>query len=115
MSNEPSIEQMNRMIAEFMGYEQYEDEYGIWFKREGLIKCLHPKLQSLAYHTKWDDLMPVWESFRDLTFSEVKDQMTHSDLKFFISQSICYWGINNAHKRLYDAIQWLNQQKQTND
>lgn len=59
--NEPTKDEMNEVIAFFDGYEKYEDENGIWFKKEGLIKCLHPKLQDLKYHTSWDALMPVVE------------------------------------------------------
>lgn len=58
---EKTIQEMNEAIALFEGYERYEDRYGIWFKKEGMIKALHPKLQSLKYHESWEWLMKVIE------------------------------------------------------
>lgn len=53
------IAEGNELIAVFMGYERYEDNYGVWFKTEELIISMHPKLEDLKYHTSWDWLMPV--------------------------------------------------------
>lgn len=117
MSNEPTISEMNEAIALFMGYERYEDKYGIWFKTEGLITCLHRKLQDLNYHTSWDALMPCWDRFRAV----VSD---HFDEDYPAEYcSMCdVWAlhcehvsINGAHKLLHDAIQWYNQQKQKDE
>lgn len=60
-TEEITIQQQNSDIAIFMGYERYEDDDGIWFKKEGLITCMHPKLQELNYHSSWNQLMPVVE------------------------------------------------------
>lgn len=60
-SNEPTITEMNEAIAVFMGYEKYKDNSGIWFKKVGLIISMHPKLEDLCYHEKWELLMPVVE------------------------------------------------------
>lgn len=110
---ETTIEQMNEIIALFMGYERYEDKQGIWFKYEGLIKCLHPKLQDLKYHTSWDWLMPCWERLRTVVSDE-----TDEDFPAEFCSMCDVWAlycehvnINGAHKLLYDAIQWYNQNK----
>lgn len=68
MKEQPTIADTNRSIAEFMGLESYEDSWGIWFKREGQIKCMHTKLQDLGYHKSWGDLMPVVEKIEGLGY-----------------------------------------------
>lgn len=103
--NEPTIDKMNETIALFMGYERYEDQYGIWFKREGLIKCMHPKLQELAYHISWSALMEGWYKFIALRFESPMKQFRHSELKTIAGYAILYGGITIAHKNIYEGIQ----------
>lgn len=52
-----SIEQQNRMIADFMGAELHGDDWHI----EGRDMTVNNKKfpQSLRYHVSWDWLMPV--------------------------------------------------------
>lgn len=124
MSNDPTIDQMNETIALFMGYEKYEDKYGIWFKRKGLIKCLHPKLQSLQYHSSWDWLMPVAEKIATLS----SDDVVHIEIGKTFSRSF-YWNLDNGQVHVFDEsadtpiqtvyksvlqfIQWYNNQSNT--
>lgn len=71
MTTDTTIQEQNSDIAVFMGYERYEDSYGTWFKKEGLIKCMHPKLEDLKYHSSWDALMEVVEKIRQKHFVEM--------------------------------------------
>lgn len=61
-----TIAQVNETIALFMGHERYEDQSGVWFKREGLIMCMHPRLQDLQYHSDWSWLMPVVDKIESM-------------------------------------------------
>ena len=77
-----TIEEKNRMIAEFMGgkysgqtsFDIKLDE--IWLPFHGVCK-LHDNGKSLKYHTSWDWLMPVVEKIETTTF-QLKDG-THTD------------------------------------
>lgn len=116
MANEPTIDVMNEAIALFDGYERYEDKFGMWFKREGLIKCLHPKLQELKYHTSWSWLMPVWVRFRDLDFrGNAPRRWNHENHKERIVNCLISGTIGECHEAMYNGIKWyqkINQQKQ---
>jgi hypothetical protein len=72
---EQKITESNELIAIFMGYERYEDSGGIWFKKEGMIICMHPKLEDLKYHSSWDWLMPVVEKISTIHYP---DYYSHS-------------------------------------
>lgn len=113
-SNEPTIDQMNEVIALFDGYERYEDQYGIWFKREGLIKCMHPKLQELAYHTSWGALMGVVKKIAH-TISMLEAPKNDYELDAFeITRRPIYTAISTIHNDAYQFITWYNQQTQPN-
>lgn len=107
-NKEVSIADMNSTIAEFMGYERYEDTAGIWFKKEGLIKCLHPKLQELCFHSDWNQFHSAWQKFRDLKIDSSRDQRSHSIHKDSISRQMTYGTIEAAHLILWDGITWYN-------
>lgn len=108
---QPSIDQMNEIIALFMGYEKYEDKYGIWFKIEGLIKCLHPKLQDLNFHRSWDLLMPVWVKFRNLVNDNKHVLESNRRLDSLSWYLYCANEPKTFHERMYYAIQWYNSQQ----
>lgn len=68
-----TIEEKNRMIAEFMGM-QYT-EIG-WFDNEGLLNFSYTKdntFDELLFHTSWDWLMPVVEKIEKLGFTIEKN------------------------------------------
>lgn len=120
MSNEPTIEQMNETIALFMGYEKYEDRYGIWFKKEGLIKSLHPKLQSLRYHSSWDQLMPVVKKIYDTLADMLKKRPPHTAcqgdlIEIDIHCAIREVDILKAHGYVYQFCLWYKKQKEVNN
>lgn len=130
MSKEPTIRQMNEAIALFMGYERYEDKYGIWFKKEGLIKCLHHKLQDLQYHASWDWLMPVVGKIEKMEWCvRVENWPKKFKSPYKELYSVWMWldpedcpeiqtysdsKIEAVHNAVYQFITWYNQQPQTN-
>jgi len=122
MNTEVTTEMMNEVIAVFDRWERYEDRYGIWFKRDGLIKCLHPKLQDLQYHTSWSALMPVGKKIRDLLADMQKKRPPHTAchgdlIEVDIHCAVSDYDIVNAHKNMYIFITWYNeyQQKQNDE
>lgn len=107
-SNEPTIATMNEAIALFDGYERYEDSCGIWFKREGLIKCLHPKLQDLKYHTSWDKLKPVIDEIFKYALAHPEEVRPVREMSIVVN-------ILAAHEKVYKFCNWYNQQKQKDE
>jgi hypothetical protein len=99
---------MNEAIALFMGYERYEDKYGIWFKIDGLIKCLHPKLQGLNYHRSWDLLKPVIDEI-------FKYALAHPDHVRPVHEMSIVVNIQAAHEKVYKFCKWFNEQKGNDD
>lgn len=107
-----SIHDMNVIIAKFMGYYYQAGKFysntvypgrGNWFKEA-------------KYHISWDSLMPCWARLRDVAAD-------HFDEDYPVEYcSMCdVWAlhcehvnIHGAHKLLYDAIQWFNQQNINN-
>lgn len=73
----------NELIAVFMGYERYEDNQGVWLKKEGLIISMHPKLEDLKYHESWDALMPVVEKIETIQMEK------HGYFAVYISSNNC--------------------------
>lgn len=109
---QPSVDQMNEVIALFIGYEKYEDKQGIWFKMNGLIKCLHPKLQELNFHRSWDLLMPILAKIKYIANAIDMPREFISRWKP-IENELRNINIINTHYCAYKFIQWYNQQKQS--
>lgn len=100
-SNEITTEQMNIALARFMGMEGTDE-----FIR-----------QNYQYHKSWDMLMPIWDRLRTAVSDEFDEDFpaefcTMCDIWSLHCEHV---NINGAHQLLYDAIQWLNQQKQNNE
>lgn len=122
-SNEPTTDQINETIALFMGYERYEDKYGIWFKTEGLITCLHRKLQDLNYHTSWDALMPVVRKIKYDNNSAIRMEsngIADSIMPYIkamqpMNRALINAHLQSAYEGVYKFITWYNQQKKTHD
>lgn len=107
-----TIDEMNEAIALFDGYEKYEDRFGIWFKRGELIKCLHPKLQDLKYHTSWDALMSIVKKIKDLIRdADCEKRIQMSQRLKPIQNETLNVDVENTHYCVYQFIQWLNQNK----
>lgn len=109
----PTTADMNRVIALFDGYEEYEDSDGTWFKKDGQITCMHIKLQNLEYHTDYNWLMSVWVKFRDMRLNTNNIKLAD---KFFehkerVGENISFDSHAKAHKALYEAITWYQNLK----
>ena len=112
MSNEVTIDVMNEAIARFAEIKTFDDSrYGILYVSPADGKTCF----SLRYHCSWDWLCPVWVKFRDLKFSEETTMKLHLNYVARIAQDIAYGAVGEFHRSLYNAITWLNQQKQTNE
>lgn len=99
------VSEMNKTIAEFMGLEIcqnniYRNEKGFLFSIEGS--------QGLKYHESYDQLMTVWEKFRDLKIKGVH-KYAHTALCMEISKCIIYKTRTLAHESVYEACKWYNQ------
>jgi hypothetical protein len=106
-TTKPGIEDMNKTIAEFMGYERYEDSYGIWFKKDGLIISMHPKLEDLKYHSSWDWLISSYVEFRNRMGGDISfDDNDQLNIKFTIA--LKYGNIERCHQAVYEMIEWYN-------
>ena len=70
------MEENNKMIAEFMGYEDWSEYSSVRLKRtDGIDAYKHIcKYKDLHYHKTWEWLMPVVEKIEDIRFdNEDKD------------------------------------------
>lgn len=98
--NEPTIEQINEVIAIFMGLKPVPSGA----KRLGDIK--HPEIPEafLHYHSSWDWLKPVIdEIFKYALVYPIQ-------VKPIIDMCIVV-EIGAAHEKVYQFIQWYNKQK----
>lgn len=104
MSNEPTIDQINTTIAIFVGYEKYEDGYGIWFKKNDDARSEY-SLMALDYHYNWNNLMNAWFKAQN-----IGADLGYSFKKFYkqFHAGIDHQDILISHKALYDFIQWYN-------
>lgn len=119
MSNETTIEQMNLAIIEFMEVEKDRHSYltNGRFGTAYLFNGYWLPLRKLKYHISWDWLMACWERLRTVVSDDSNEDFpaefcTMCDVWALYCEHV---NINGAHKLLYDAISWYNQQKQTND
>jgi len=115
MSTEPTIDQMNETIAQFMGYYYSAGKFysntvypgrGNWFK-------------VARYHNSWDWLMPVGKKIRELLQDMLKKRPPHTAchgdlIEVDIHCAISEYDIVKAHKYIHQFITWLNQQTTTN-
>lgn len=110
-SNEPTIEQMNEVIARFMGIEPVPS---------GTLPIGHMKrneesIAFLNYHEEWGLLMPVVEKIaKTVSMLEVPKNDYELDAFEIIRRPI-YTAISTIHNDVYQFITWYNQQKQTNE
>lgn len=111
-SNEPTIEQMNEVIAQFAEIKSFDDSrYGLLYVSPSDGKTCF----SLRYHCSWDWLQPVWVKFRDLKFQEETHMKLHLNYVARLAQDIAYGTIDEFHHNLHIAITWYNQQTTTNE
>jgi hypothetical protein len=121
--SELTIEEMNEAIAKFNAWERYEDESGIWFKREGLIMSMHPNLKDLKYDSDWSLLMPVVEKINRTMIPDnkypasviiFKTTCHINDDQYIIVETSSENLIQCVHEAVFLFIQWLNKQQSHN-
>lgn len=119
-SNEPTVDEKNLTIAEFMNLEKDHHSYltGGRFRTAYLVNGYWLPLRKLKYHTSWDALIPVWDKLRTALFQCIPASGFNEGFDRFTLawKAACFNAeIDKAHEVIFDAIQWLNQQKQTNE
>lgn len=126
MANEPTISEMNKVIALFDGGIWKEDDYGDFgFFFPDNSKRRPTAIEALKYHTSWDWLMPVIEKIASIDYEKYNFHISSTGQwacyinrdDVFDSEIASYGGfepmIINVHKAVYKFIQWYNQN--TND
>lgn len=104
-----SIEQQNRIIAEFMGY-CFDESMGV-FRVSGSLKRVW---SDLNYHASWELLMEVGKKIFDWLQQDMKNRPPHTctqgDLiEVDISCAIREYNKEEAHKHIVRWIEWYNQ------
>ena len=123
-----TLEETNRMIAEFMGYEEEQTEngefvYAIEFqnpKKLNDIQVVFFCAHELKYHSSWDWLMPVVEKIELLGYSVEKNfQRIDGDFQCLITkgndilfQEFSTKSIEAMHYVVVEFIEWYNNQPQ---
>jgi len=103
--------EMNRVIAKFMNYPQSgiesKDPYYYAMKH-----CYDNDL--MKYHSDWGWLHGAWNKvykiFADIDYTSEKAIHFHFVYSEPMKEAMITGNLTTAHKILYDAIQWLNQQ-----
>lgn len=129
MTTDKTIEEMNRVIAIFDGWElkrgdkdhlcarhdyNHPDEgCTCHMKNDEFIKNKKGVfIDGLKYHKDWNQLHAVWDRYKKLTFADPKQEQLHSEMKSLISVAICYSDMLHVHKLLYDSIVFFTTTKQ---
>ena len=97
-----TIEENNRMIAEFMG--QLTKENNVDFgDRPFDGYCLH-RIEKARYHESWDWLMPcVVKCF------DVIDEEPSGDLSFKLNDALLETNIESLYKVVVEIVEWYNE------
>lgn len=108
MANQPTIEQMNEVVALFMDLEPRFVKYPN-SQLDRIEVWRNSKSVPIEYHTSWDWLMPVWIKFRSL---ELFGNEEYNDWIGSLSWYLyCASDPSTFQERLYYAIQWYNSTK----
>jgi hypothetical protein len=104
-----TIEEKNRLIAEFMGVKTEKFASGILnFMYEVNGNNEGFEVGELSYHTSWDWLMPVLKKISQTLFSEhascIKEQ-------WLMIERPTNYPIENVHNQVCQFIEWYNEQK----
>jgi hypothetical protein len=119
MSNEPTIEQMNKVIAEFMQLETDNESY-LTPGRTRTVYLIDGKwipLRKLKYYCSWDQLMPVVKKIYDTLADMLKKRPPHTAcqgdlIEVDIHCAIREVDILKAHGHVYQFCLWYNKQKE---
>jgi hypothetical protein len=88
-------EEMNRVIADFMGFIHHEDP--------GYDKF---EINALEYSTNWNALYPVWAKFRDMSLANSKYEDWVNALHWYLYSSQTPYRL---FERIFYAISWYNE------
>lgn len=108
MNTEPTIDQMNEGIAEFMNKELYDK----WMATDGEIP-----VKGLKYHTSWDWLIPVIKKVKSMHLDILQRTFVLDYMKAAGKMNSGYidLDIEKAHKGVYEFLIWFNQQPKIHD
>lgn len=100
----------NEVIARFMGimiFNTYAEMQAV------PLAVLKPWAlpHQLKYHEKWDELMPVWYKFKDLTMGKPENLKQLTRHCGNIEHAILHEGVSEACKLLAEGIRWYNSVK----
>jgi hypothetical protein len=99
-----TIEENNRMIAEFMGATTSDGKY---YTIPSLVTTSDSMMK---YHTSWDWLMPVVAKIAQTAFNHVElgERIIHVESGFLYAGSM---SIHRIYKRVVEFIEWYNENK----
>lgn len=117
-----TIEEKNRLIAEFMGYETQDGSSVLSIPRvDYFIEDIGwVREDNLKFHTSWDWLMPVVKKVSKFTDEQV---IMNVDYKHNRSECLMYYGgrfhphisseelIDNTYNAVVQFIEWYNENK----
>jgi hypothetical protein len=97
---EPSIDHMNKVIAEFMGITPLGGQF------------TEQEIEVLKYNSDWNQLMQVGKFCHD-RMKELPNETVIAGFNTYwkILTAIQTWEIENAHKAIYDFITWYSTHK----
>lgn len=94
-----TVEQMNRVIAEYMGYTVYGQTVA---SKHGRKYDFH--VSELQYHKDWNYTLKVWQKLR----GELKRYgYLYNDQQARIGHAILDTDITTAHRLIVEAIQLI--------
>lgn len=127
MSNEPTIEQKNKAIAVFMGWEfiKGDPNHKCNFCFAGDEPCI-PALDRFVkekdmrvyyefkYHSSWDGLMPVIEKINQVWARSARSKQKQIEETYrAIQNRILLCSLSETIEHVYQFIQWYNNQSTT--
>lgn len=125
MNTEVTTEEMNEVIARFMGITREEYNESGHMEYEWRPTCADSNwcfFEPPPFNRSWNWLMPVGKMIRDLLNDMQKKRPAHTAchgdlIEVDIHCAVSEYDIVNAHKNMYIFIKWYNeyQQKQNNE
>jgi len=108
----------NVVIAEFIGWEQKEipiDAQGTRWEFNGFTGFIGNVSDNLYFHESYDWLIPVFvKASTEIRSVSKRNRAYHNGpmLVHEAGQQILNGEIKEAHEKLFQAIQWYNENKQ---
>tara|TARA_R110000751_G_scaffold1560_4_gene5791 strand:+ start:2142 stop:2474 length:333 start_codon:yes stop_codon:yes gene_type:complete len=110
------MEETNKLIAEFMGYEDWSEYSSVRLKRpDGIDAYKHIcKYKDLQYHESWDWLHKVLDKIEDecILRQRMADNLQSSGHLWFTSGYLYQCGtITEVYEAVVEFIKFYNQNK----